>query len=209
MTDEMDETAKLDKEFFYMWLHRLQKITRNWDWDEDILWNFLEKIDIVVPASVLYIWGLEPMVLWEYKDEADFTKNFLMEFFRELWYSDVKYTHWMKEYWKDIVMRIQDKLWNWRYIWVQAKAWNVSGSSQWIVDTLITQVKDWFTMDIPDFDSKWKVYMSEFIVVTNWKFTDNATDKILQKITDNAMKNNVYFMDSAKIESKLSEVINK
>jgi hypothetical protein len=202
----MQRTATSDKEFFYMWLHRLEKITREWYWSSDVLWEFLDKLDNEIPNEIKWLWEISKLVFWEYKNEEDFTINFLIQFFRKLWYFDVKYTHWIEEFGKDIVMKIKDNLWNIRHVWVQVKYWDISGSAKWKVEEIITQIDDWFKMPYPASWLQWEVYISEFIFVTNGKYTNNAVKKIMTKITEYSIKNNVYFMDWADIESKLSSI---
>ena len=143
------------------------------------------------------------LVLWDYKDEEDFTQNFLLDFFKKLGYSDVRYNHWTDEKWKDIIMKKIDELWEYRYIWVQAKKWDIDAKSNktWITN-IITQAIKSFNNDYDDLEINKKVRMSEYFIVTNWKITEKAVDEIMN-IEPTYFKNNIHFIDQTKIENLL------
>jgi hypothetical protein len=175
------------------------------------LWSKYWVDEIGRQRVINFVWELwfewenedDELVLRDFENEADFTQNFLIPFFKKMWYDDVRYTHWIAEYWKDIVMRQKDLFWNRRYIWVQAKVWKVSWKTAWHIDELVWQANDWFAMPVPDIDSKEKVYISEFIIVTDSSYSWNAKEKILTTIKQPANKNNITFLDKTKIENML------
>jgi hypothetical protein len=59
---------------------------------------------------------------------------------------------------------------------------------------------------MPDLDSKDVVFISEFIIVTNEHYTENAVDKILAKIKEPSQKNNITFLDKTKINNLLDQI---
>lgn len=193
----------IDEEIYFIVLDDLRKDSteekEEWKKSKQDIINILKELNI--PDEILDIDN--NLTLWEFKDEEDFTKNFLIPFFRKLWYKDIKNTHWKKEYGKDILMRKMDEFWNRRYIWVQAKIWNISWKVNWSIDELIWQISDGFWMKVPSLDAKDKVSISEFIIATNWLYTENATEKIIEKITEASQRNNITFLDKEKIESLL------
>jgi len=195
-----EQANKFEEEFYKLVFEKFYSQSKKDDLEKAKLDKLLKELDLP------WLDKEEKLILWEYKNEEDFTKNFLLKFFKKLWYLDVKYTHWRKEYWKDIIMRKQDEFWNWRYTWVQSKVWNVSGKTAWPIDELIWQAIDGFSIKVPSLDEKDKVSISEFIIITNWNFMENATDKILEKIKEDSQKNNIHFIDKTKIENMLDEI---
>lgn len=197
-----EQANKYEEEFYQLVLEYLQQKSIESDAEKVKYEWFLDKlgIDDEIKSDDL------KLVLWEYKNEKDFTTNFLLDFFKRLGYSDVRYTHWRKEYWKDIVMRKIDEFGNWRYIGVQVKIWDVSWKVNWDIDEIKSQIDDWFNMGIPDLDSKAKVKFSEFIVVTNGKYTENAVEKIMEKFWPWAIINNVTFIDRTKLNNLLDQI---
>lgn len=191
--DFIEKQSKQTEDLFFMVLDDIYKDF----WKSKEVLELFKKLEIT--NDILWIEENNKLELKEYKDEDDFTKNFLLDFFRKLWFSDVKFTHGRKEYWKDIIMRKKDELWNWRYVWVQAKVWDVSWRTAWPIDELVWQAIDAFWMSIPDLDEKKKVTISEFIIVTNWKISENAVEKILEKIKEPSQLNNISFIDKTKI----------
>jgi len=50
-------------------------------------------------------------------------------------------------------------------------------------------------MPIQDLDAKRDIYVSQFIVVTNGKITDNAKEKMINLVKDPSIKHNLDFID--------------
>ena len=190
------QSKEYEEDFYFLVLDLLYNKSLKDDNEKIKFDNLIDKLDILESDSNI-------LTLWEYSNEADFTQNFLVPFFKKLGYKDVKYTHGRKEYWKDIIMRRQDEFGNWRYIWVQAKIGNISWATASDIDTLIGQAKDWFAMSMPNIDEKDKITLSEFIIVTNEEYTENAIDKIIESIKEPSQKNNITFLDKTKINNLL------
>lgn len=195
-----EQANKYEEDFYKLTLEKFYSQSRKDD---------LEKAKLERLLKELWLPWLdkdEKLVLWSYKDEEDFTKNFLLDFFKKLWYKDVRYNHGTDEKWKDIVMKIKNSLWEYKYIWVQAKIWNIDAiaNKNWITN-IITQAVKCFSNDYDDIETNKKVRMSEYFIVTNWEITEKAKDEILA-IEPTYFKNNIHFIDKTKIENMLDEM---
>ena len=69
------------------------------------------------------------------------------------------------------------------------------------VEEIIGQIDDAFTMPYIDTSSRERRYISEMFIVISGRFTDNAKDKIIEKVS----QRNVSFIDIDKVEELLSK----
>lgn len=170
--------------------------------------NFKINFDKFIKDLNLDIEWKEKLELNKYKawEEEKFTKEFLLEFFKKLWFKDVRYNHWTDEKWKDIVMKKINDLWEFRYIWIQAKIWDIDAKANktWVTN-VITQAVKAFANDYDDLETNKRVKISEYFIVTNWIITEKAVDEIMN-IEPWYFKNNIHFIDKTKIENLLEEI---
>lgn len=194
------QAKEYEEEFYFMVLDLLHtKSLKNKD--EKI------KFDKLLNDLSLTEIEQERLHLEQYKDEEEFTTKFLLKFFKKLWYIDVRYNHWADEKGKDIVMKKINDLWEYKYIWVQAKKWDIdtkAANKVWLT-TIITQAKKAFENDYDDVETSKKVRISEYFIATNWKITEKAVDEIMN-IEPTYLKNNIHFLDKIKIENLLEEI---
>lgn len=133
-------------------------------------------------------------------DEIKFTVEVLLPLFRNMGFIDVKYNHGKREFGKDVTFSEIDKFGVRRNYGVQAKAGNLSGEAGSEIDKIIGQINDAFSMPFVNTTSREKRYISDLIIAISGRFTDNAKDKIIEKIN----RGNIYFFDIDKIQELLA-----
>lgn len=146
-------------------------------------------------------------VIWrkEYEsDESLFCTEMLYPLLRKMNFIDVRYTHGQKEYGKDFTFSEQTRFGNLRHFGLQAKARNIRGNVNSDIDEIIGQLNDAFSMPYHEISANESRQISTFIVAISGQFTENAKDKIVQKIP-NHFKGSVYFLD----RDKISELIER
>jgi hypothetical protein len=82
---------------------------------------------------------------------------------------------------------------------LQAKAGDVSGEVNSKVDELLGQAKDAFEMPYYELGSKDPRYISSYVIAVSGRFTENAREKIVEKIPK-LLVGSVYFLDRQRIE---------
>jgi hypothetical protein len=148
--------------------------------------------------------GVEMFPIAEADNEKEFTLRVVLPILRKLGFSNVKYNHGKREYGKDIVFSRLTEFEEVEHWAAQVKFGNVKGGANSDIDEIFSQIDDAFKMPFYDLYTKAKVWPSKVCVIISGKFTENAIDKICEKITSHAIKNNVLFVDGARIDT-LSE----
>lgn len=134
------------------------------------------------------------------KNEIKFTVEVLLPLFRNMGFIDVRYNHGKREFGKDVTFSEIDKFSVRRNYGVQVKAGDVSGESGSDIDKIIAQTEDAFSMPYINTTSRERRYISDFIIAISGRFTENAKDKIIEKIN----RRNLYFLDIDKIQELLT-----
>jgi hypothetical protein len=138
-------------------------------------------------------------------DERKFAVELLLPLFRNMSFVDVKYNHGKREFGKDVTFSEIDKFGVRRNYGVQVKAGDLSGEAGAEIDKIIAQIEDAFTMPYVNTTSRERRYISDIIVAISGRFTDNAKDKIVEKLN----RRNLYFLDIDKIQELLSQYMKK
>jgi hypothetical protein len=138
-------------------------------------------------------------------NETKYTIELLLPLFRNMQFVDVKYTHGKREFGKDITFSEIDKFGIRRNYGVQVKVGDLSGEAGAEIDKIIGQIDDAFSMPYIDTTSREKRYISDLIIAISGRFTDNAEDKIIEKIR----KHNIYFFSIDKIQELLTHHMKK
>ena len=133
-------------------------------------------------------------------DEVKFTIEVLLPLFRNMGFFDVKYNHGKREFGKDVTFSEIDKFGVRRNYGVQVKAGDLSGEAGSEIDKIIGQIGDAFSMSYIDTTSREKRYISDLIIAISGRFTDNAKDKIIEKVN----RGNIYFFDIDKVQELLA-----
>jgi len=133
-------------------------------------------------------------------NEVKFTIRVLLPLFRNMGFFDVKYNHGKREFGKDVTFSEIDKFGVRRNYGVQVKAGNLSGEAGSEIDKIIAQIGDAFSMHYIDPTSREKRYIHDLIIAISGRLTDNAKDKIIEKIN----RRNIHFFDIDKIQELLA-----
>jgi hypothetical protein len=78
---------------------------------------------------------------------------------------------------------------------------NVSGEVNSDIDYIINQLDDAFRIPYYNIYTRRKEKISKLLIAISGRFTENAIEKICEKIEISAIKNNLVFIDGAKIET--------
>ncbi len=135
------------------------------------------------------------------KDEKEFTLHRVIPILRKLGFRNVRYNHGKREFGKDITFARStefDELEQWA---AQVKFGDISGGVNSDIDIILGQVEDAFKMPFYDIYTRARQRISKLVIVASGKFTENAIEKICEKIEDHALRNNVIFIDGDKIET--------
>ena len=132
-------------------------------------------------------------------NEDLFCREILEPLLRRMGFLFVRYTHGRKEYGKDFTFSEQSPFGSLRHYGLQAKAGNVSGGVNAQVEELIGQVNDAFSMPFYELGSADRRFISTFVIAISGRFTENAREKIVEKIPETLL-GSVWFLDRTRIE---------
>ena len=132
------------------------------------------------------------------KNEDSFCKDLLLPLLRRMRFSFVRYTHGKREYGKDFTFSELSPFGHYRHYGLQAKAGDISGGVNSAIDGLLGQINDAFAMPYYEVGSKDPRYISTFIIAISGKFTENAREKIVEKMPKGLI-GSVYFLDRENI----------
>lgn len=113
-------------------------------------------------------------------------------------------THGNDEYGRDFIFDYRHPLLgDRRWVGVQVKVGNVSGTAGGILRTILDQVQMAFEHPIADLGAMGEVFTSEVIVLISGHFTNNAKERILDRMRDPVWRTNTFFLDKTGIEGIL------
>jgi hypothetical protein len=182
------------------------------DDEKDIEVSFLIAQDFIVNEIIdIYSLRLKELILqterilsgavWKKEYETDeilFCKELLLPLLRKMDFTDIRFTHGKKEYGKDFTFSEPTKFGNLQHYGLQAKAGDISGKVNAPIDEIIGQLDDAFSMPYFEISANESRQISIFIVAISGKYTENAKEKIANKIRP-TFKGSVYFLDKDKI----------
>jgi hypothetical protein len=131
-------------------------------------------------------------------NERLFCTEVLAPLLRKMRFSAVRYRQGVKEYGKDFTFSELTPFGHFRHYGLQAKAGNVSGGVSSAIDALIHQLDDAFKMPYTEIGSNDPHYISAFIIAISGYFTDNAKEKLANKVPK-GVYGSVYFLDKENI----------
>lgn len=134
-------------------------------------------------------------------NEVKYTVEVLLPLFRKMGFVDVRYNHGNREFGKDITFSEFDKFGARRNYGAQVKAGDVSGGAGSYIDTILAQIEDAFTMPYTEILSQEKRYLTDLIIAISGSFTENAKQKIIEKVK----RRNIYFLDLQKTQELLEQ----
>lgn len=116
------------------------------------------------------------------EDEKRFTLEVILPLLRKMEFVDIKYNHGVREYGKDATFSENNKFGMRKNTAIQVKAGDISGKASGELDNIIGQIDHAFTMPYIDTSSRERRYISEIIIIISGRFTDNAKEKIIEKV---------------------------
>jgi hypothetical protein len=134
-------------------------------------------------------------------DEQEFTLRTVLPILRKLGFQNVRYNHGKREFGRDVVFARVTEFQDLEFWGAQVKFGNVSGGANAEIDEILGQIEDAFTMPFYDLYTKQKQRISRLVIIISGKFTDNAIEKICEKIESHAVRNNVIFVDENKLQT--------
>ncbi len=132
-------------------------------------------------------------------NEDLFCKELLLPLLRRMGFLFVRYTHGTREYGKDFTFSEQTPFGGFRHYGLQAKAGDVSGGVNSQIDALVGQIDDAFSMPFYELGSNERRCISSFIIAISGHFTENAREKIVEKVPGNLL-GSVWFLDRTRID---------
>ena len=163
-----------------------------------------EQIANEIEGAAEFRLGVEMFRVSEAENQKEFTLRVVLPILRKLGFSNVKYNHGNREYGKDIVFSRLTEFEEVEHWAAQVKFEDIRGGVDSEIDEIFSQIEDAFKMPFYDLYTKTRVRPSKVCVIISGKFTENAIEKICEKIESHAMKNNVLFIDGERIDT-LSE----
>ncbi len=139
--------------------------------------------------------------LEDVRDEEDFSLSIVIPILRKLGFSNIRYNHGKREFGKDIVFTRKTEFDYFEFWGAQVKCGNISGEANSEIDKIIGQIDDAFKVPFYDLYTKQRERISKLLIVISGSYTENAIEKICEKIENNALKNNVVFIDREKISA--------
>lgn len=131
--------------------------------------------------------------------ESKLTKELIIPLLIAMGYCHVRHNHGPKEYGRDILFSEIDKFGNFRRLAAQIKAGDIGGGANSLIDTIISQIDDAFSMPVEGPCQSKSYYISEFFIVASGKISENAIKKINSKI-DSRLIGSINFVDRDDIE---------
>ena len=132
-------------------------------------------------------------------DEDLFCRELLHPLLRRMAFLHVRYTHGKKEYGKDFTFSEMTSFGTMRHYGLQAKAGNISGEVNSETDELLGQIADAFAMPYYSIGSNEPHFISTFIIAISGHFTENAREKIVQKMAK-GLVGSVFFLDRESLD---------
>ena len=160
-------------------------------------------LQVLIHAAEVALSGLP----WkdEYSTKEDtFCRQLLHPLLRRMGFVFVRYAHGKREYGKDFTFSELTPFGHYRHYGLQAKAGDVSGGVNAAIDELLGQIADAFSMPYYEVGAKEPRYISTFIIAISGKFTENAREKIVEKMPKGLI-GSVYFLD----RERLTELIER
>jgi hypothetical protein len=164
----------------------------------EIVYQIKQEIDIITELSC---YDDKFPKIEQINNEKEFTLKILIPMIRKLKFFNVVYNHGQREFGKDILFsRITefDETEHWGAL---VKYGNISGEVSSDIDYIINQLDDSFKMPFYNVYTKRNEKISKLLVAISGRFTNNAIEKICEKIEISAIRNNLVFIDGAKIET--------
>lgn len=131
-------------------------------------------------------------------NERAFCEEVLAPLLRRMQFMSVRYTQGDREYGKDFTFSEVTPFGAMRHYGLQAKAGDITGEVNSLIDQIVGQAEDAFKMPYYDLSSAEPRYISTFVVAASGRFTANAREKIIHK-TPRGLHGSMLFLDRESI----------
>ena len=115
-------------------------------------------------------------------NERAFCEEVLTPLLRRMHFMSIRYTQGDREYGKDFTFSEVTPFGAMRHYGLQAKAGDITGEVNSVIDQIVGQADDAFKMPYFDLSSAEPRYISVFVVAASGRFTANAREKLIHKI---------------------------
>ncbi len=142
--------------------------------------------------------------LWapsESDNEKEFTLRTVLPMLRKLGFKNVKYNHGKREFGRDVLFARISEFEDLEYWAAQVKFGDVAGGANAEIDGILAQIADAFKMPFYDLYTKQRQRIAKLAIIISGKFTENAIEKICEKIESSAVRNNTVFVDGEKLKT--------
>lgn len=163
----------------------------------DCIFSSAKQINGLIKESEVALSGMSWKKEYE-TNEPFFCTEVLAPLIRRMGFVTVRYRHGTKEYGKDFTFSELTPFVQLRHYGLQAKAGNVSGEVNSEIDEILGQMEDAFSIPYYEVGSKDPRYISVFIIAISGRYTENAKEKIVEKIPKGVI-GSVYFLDRENI----------
>lgn len=170
-----------------------------------------EKVDLAIQLAEQIVTEIEGAAemrlgseLWAPKttdNEKEFTLRTVLPILRKLGFQNVKYNHGKREYGRDVLFSRITEFYEFEHWAAQVKFVDISGGVDSEIDEILGQIDDAFKMPFYDLYTKQKQRISKLAIIVSGKFTENAIEKICEKIESHAVRNNLTFIDGEKLQT--------
>jgi hypothetical protein len=140
--------------------------------------------------------------LWapkEAESEKEFTLRTVLPILRKLGFQNVKYNHGKREFGRDVIFARISEFQDLEVWAAQVKFGDIAGGANAEIDDILAQVDDAFKMPFYDLYTKQRQRIAKLAIIISGKFTENAIEKICEKIESSAVRNNIVFVDGEKL----------
>jgi len=136
-------------------------------------------------------------------DERAFSTELIEPLLRALGYDSVRNNHGPEEFGKDILCREIDRFGIERWIGFQLKAVDITGEANALVDLIVGQINDAFSIPFYDVASRSTKHIAGLFVICSEGITKNAREKIKGKIP-HGLVGSVTFIDRQYLEGLIT-----
>jgi hypothetical protein len=129
-------------------------------------------------------------------NERIFVQKRIVPLLQRLGFQNVRVTHGLDEYGRDVVFTDTDRFGMEKWFAVQAKFGDVSGAAGADLDKILAQVDDAFRMPFADIRDGTEKFISGLYIAISGRFARNAKEKMRRK----CLGKQVYFFDGTQLD---------
>lgn len=176
--------------------------------NKNVVSEVIQDSKIVLKKLIDNAFDFLSFVNWrnEIYDEKSFSLKIIKPLLLKMGFNDIHYTHGNNEYGKDFIMSTYNEFSSKIYYGLQIKFGKIKGGASSEIDMIINQIDDAFKMPFKNLADSNNCYINYLYVITNDFFTENAKEKILNKIFP-PIQASVKFLDGDDIDILLNKYL--